>query len=156
MTIELWYIDNIQNGPYKDLESEYLKRLNYFYKTEIKQFKPVRHLKDPEMQIKSEEELLLANLSKKKRCLILLDEHGLQFKSRPFAQWLNQNIFTQSVSPCFIVGGAYGFSEFIKTKADFKISLSSFTFSHKLARIVLLEQLYRACTILHNHPYHND
>ncbi len=156
MTIEIWYVGNTQPGPYMDLERDFVSRLNYFYKTEIKVFKHTRSTKDPIKQLQLEEDWFLQQLSKKKKCVVLLDENGLQFKSRPFASWFNQNILTQSLNPCFIIGGAFGFTENMKKNADYKIALSNFTLSHMLARVVLLEQLYRACTLLHNHPYHND
>jgi 23S rRNA (pseudouridine1915-N3)-methyltransferase len=86
--------------------------------------------------------------------LVLLDESGKQVSSVAFAgliqTWMNSNF-----NPVFVVGGAYGFSEAVKNKANFKLSLSKMTFSHQLIRLIFLEQLYRAFTILKNEPYHH-
>lgn len=88
--------------------------------------------------------------------IILLDENGERFSSRGFASYLDQLRIRSPKRLVFILGGAYGFSEQIKSQAHGLLSLSEMTFNHQLARIVFLEQLYRGMTILQGHPYHHD
>jgi 23S rRNA (pseudouridine1915-N3)-methyltransferase len=88
--------------------------------------------------------------------LILLDERGKQLSSPGLAQLINQKA-NQSVSRLvFLIGGAYGVSEEIQSKANFTWSLSQLVFPHMLVRLILAEQLYRACTILRNEKYHHS
>lgn len=106
-------------------------------------------------QIKQKEAELILNKLKNDDYVILLDENGKSFTSVAFARQIEQlqNHSTRQV--VFVVGGAYGFSEAVYTRAQMKLSLSTMTFSHQLIRLIFMEQLYRAFTILHNHPYHN-
>lgn len=87
--------------------------------------------------------------------VIGLDEKGKQFTSREFATWLNQVTVSNS-NLVFIIGGAFGYSEELYQRMNYMISMSEMTFSHQLVRLLFLEQLYRAYTILHGEPYHND
>jgi 23S rRNA (pseudouridine1915-N3)-methyltransferase len=88
--------------------------------------------------------------------VIILDENGTEYDSRTFAGWLNKILNKGVKNVAFVSGGAYGFSEEIYKRADYKISLSKMTFTHQLVRLVFTEQLYRAFTILKGLPYHND
>lgn len=86
---------------------------------------------------------------------ILLDEKGKSFTSQDFAGFLQQRMLTGIKTLNFVVGGAYGFSANVYNSANAKISLSAMTYSHQLIRLIFMEQLYRAMTILNNEPYHN-
>ncbi len=88
--------------------------------------------------------------------LCLFDENGEQFSSRQFAGFLQKIMASGVKELVFVIGGPYGFSDEIHKLADSKISLSKMTFSHQLARLLCLEQLYRAFTILKGEPYHHD
>lgn len=83
--------------------------------------------------------------------IVLLTEKGKQFESREFSKWLSGLYETQAV--IFIIGGASGHGEAVIKRSNFKLSLSEFTYPHKLARLLLVEQIYRAQTIVANHPY---
>ena len=87
--------------------------------------------------------------------LVLLDEHGSEYRSIEFADWLRrkQNTVRRLV---FAIGGPYGFSKTVYARADEQISLSRMTFSHQLIRLIFTEQLYRACTINKGEPYHHE
>lgn len=87
--------------------------------------------------------------------LLLLDENGRQFTSEDFAERLNKWMVAGNRSIAFVIGGAFGIDPELKQKADFILSLSEMTFSHQLIRVIFLEQLYRAFTILKNEPYHH-
>lgn len=88
--------------------------------------------------------------------LVLLDENGKQFSSIELARWLEQRLAASNRRLVFLIGGAFGFSTDVYARANMQISLSRLTFSHQMARVFLLEQLYRAMTILRNEPYHNQ
>ena len=101
-----------------------------------------------------EGKLLLKSLDKK-TFVILLDERGERFSSVQFARILEKKMVEGNKDLVFIIGGAFGVSEEIYRRADRVISLSSMTFSHQVVRILLMEQLYRALTIIHGEPYHH-
>lgn len=87
--------------------------------------------------------------------VVLLDEHGQEFRSIEFASWVEKKQQT-SRRLIFIIGGPYGFSSSIYKRANEKISLSKMTFSHQMVRLIFTEQLYRACTIIKGEPYHHE
>ncbi len=88
--------------------------------------------------------------------IVLLDENGKNYTSSGFAGFLQQRMNSGIRTLTFVTGGAYGFSEAVYKAATIKLSLSSMTFPHQLVRIIFMEQLYRAMTILRNEPYHNE
>ncbi len=100
---------------------------------------------------KKEAELLLKKITDKDY-IVLLDEQGKEFPSTEFAAFLDKT--HRPIT--FIVGGAYGFDEAIYKRANAKISLSKMTFTHQMIRLLFVEQLYRAMTILNNEPYHHQ
>jgi 23S rRNA (pseudouridine1915-N3)-methyltransferase len=87
--------------------------------------------------------------------VILLDERGQMFSSEGWARHLEQKMTYGSKDLVFVVGGAYGFSEKVYQRADGKLSLSQMTFSHQMVRLIFVEQLYRAFTIIKGEPYHH-
>ncbi len=101
-----------------------------------------------------EGELILKNIKDTDR-LILLDQKGTMLSSEELAQKLTKYDVSGIRSIVFLIGGAYGFSDEVYRRADEMLSLSKMTFSHQLVRLVFLEQLYRAYTIINNQPYHN-
>ena len=110
----------------------------------------------PPDQLKQKEgELILSKLRPDDR-LILLDERGKTFSSIGFSEFIHGQMNQGQKQLVFVIGGAFGFSEEVYKKASYKISLSEMTFSHQLIRIVFMEQMYRAMTILNNHPYHHE
>ena len=88
--------------------------------------------------------------------LVILDEKGKEMASVEFAKFLSIKMNQQAKRIIFAIGGAYGFSEAVYDRADASFSLSKLTFSHQLVRIIFLEQLYRAFTILRGEPYHHS
>jgi 23S rRNA (pseudouridine1915-N3)-methyltransferase len=107
------------------------------------------------IQIKQKEGELLLNKFKNDDFVVLLDEKGKRFTSVAFARHIEQLQNQSTKQLVFVVGGAFGFSESVYSRAQMKLSLSDMTFSHQLIRLIFMEQLYRAYTILNNHPYHN-
>lgn len=88
--------------------------------------------------------------------IVLLDEHGTERRSVDFAAWLGKRLAAGCRRIVFIVGGPYGFDAAIHQLAAEEISLSQMTFSHQLIRLLFVEQLYRACTIMRGEPYHHE
>ncbi len=135
----------------------YVSRLRHyipFTLTEIPELKKVSAL--TQQQIKEKEgELILKQLSPADT-LILLDEHGAQFRSLEFARYMERMLAGGGRNLVFAVGGAYGFSDAVYDRAQGKISLSPMTFSHQMVRTIFAEQLYRAFTILKGEPYHHE
>ncbi len=135
---------------------EYESRIGHYHGFTIEE---CPHLKNadklkPDQIKKKEAEQLLKKLNKDDH-VILLDENGKQFTSVDFSRYL-QKLMMQSVKRVvFVIGGAYGFDKSIYQRAAMKLSLSPMTFSHQLIRVIFLEQLYRANTIIRNEPYHN-
>lgn len=125
-----------------------------FSLVEIPELKNVSALSQD--QIKSREgELILKHLKPADE-LVLLDEHGREFRSVEFAEFIEGRLSRSSRDLVFVIGGAYGFSGDVYSRADSKISLSKMTFSHQMVRTIFAEQLYRAFTIMRGEPYHHE
>lgn len=134
----------------------YLKRLKHYTSFEIKEIVVSKYKNaSPDQQQQEEAEKILSHLDNTDT-LVLLDENGKEFTSRKFAAFLEQQMVQGTRQLIFLVGGAYGFSEKVYERANFKISLSKMTFPHQLVRLIFIEQLYRAFTIIRNEPYHHD
>ncbi len=156
MEIELWFIgktteDYIQKGL-----NTYLAKLAHYTKIEIKLFKESKGLKEIHAIRKSEEMAINKALLGPGLFVILLDERGKSFSSIKLAHWLEHDVIPMHRKICFLIGGAYGFSDEVKEKAHALISLSNLTFTHQMSRLILAEQLFRAFTIIHKIPYHNE
>ncbi len=108
-----------------------------------------------ENQQKQKEGSLLLKRLQPSDTLVLLDEHGTEYRSLNFASWL-QNKKNTVRRLVFAIGGPYGFDQEVYQRANEKISLSRMTFSHQMVRLVFTEQLYRACTIINGDPYHHE
>ncbi len=138
-------------------ESEYLSRLKHYSpvdKVEIPDIKNAKNLSRE--QIKLEEGKLILGKCQPGDRIILLDEGGKEFSSEKFAEYLQKQFNIGGKALVFVVGGAYGFSEEVEGRADGKLSLSKMTYSHQMVRMIFLEQLYRANTILRSEPYHHS
>ena len=136
---------------------EYLKRLNHYIPFELEVIPDIRNKKNmtPELQKIQEGELILAKLQPGRE-LHLFDENGSTFSSREFSKFIERKMLAGIKELVFVIGGPYGFSEKVYKNAASKISLSKMTFSHQMARLVCVEQFYRAFTILKGEPYHHD
>ena len=106
-------------------------------------------------QLEKEAYLILRQLDSNDE-VILLDEKGKQFTSIGFSEFLSKKMLSSVKRMVFVVGGPYGFSERVYKRANGKISLSLMTFSHQMIRLIFVEQVYRAMTILKGEPYHHE
>jgi 23S rRNA (pseudouridine1915-N3)-methyltransferase len=155
MEIKLIVVGKTKSSELVRLINEYVKRINFYKKFKIIVVNSLKSKKNSEKEIKKIEGENVLKSVKKNELIFLLDENGKSFNSRKFADFLS-NKFKTNKSIVFVVGGAHGFSNEIKQKSNEIISLSEMTFSHQIIRLFFTEQVYRALTILNNHPYHNE
>ena len=156
MTIKLIAIGKTDSVSLQDLIKEYENRLKHYVKFELHIIPDIKNVKNlSETQQKGKEgELILKKLNATD-VLMLLDETGRQFGSVEFSDYLQKKMNSGIKQLVLVIGGPYGFSDALYTKAQAKISLSKMTFSHQMVRLFIVEQLYRAFTILKNEPYHH-
>jgi len=156
MKITLLQTGKTRFGYLQEGINDYHKRISHYLPFEeitIPDLKNTKNLGVPEIK-KKEGEMILKFIDKSVR-LILLDERGKQEDSEKFAAFIVKNM-NSGRDIVFLIGGAYGFSEEVYSRADEKISLSKMTFSHQLVRLIFAEQLYRAMTIIRGEPYHHS
>lgn len=157
MKLLLLVIGKTTNSHVQALINDYSSRLCHYVPF---QFEVIPELKNtralsPEQQKAQEAELVRKQLQPGDH-LILLDEHGAERRSVDFATWLGKRMAASARRIVFLVGGPYGFDPSLHKQAAEEISLSQMTFSHQLIRVLFVEQLYRACTILRGEPYHHE
>ena len=155
MEIKLVVVGKTKNKELISLIENYIKRINFFNKFQIIEVNSVKTRKNNSDEIKKIECENILKKIKKNDLLFLLDEKGKNYNSREFADFLKVR-FQESKTIVFVIGGAFGFSKDLYNKSKGLISISKMTFSHQIIRLFFTEQLYRAFTILNNHPYHND
>jgi 23S rRNA (pseudouridine1915-N3)-methyltransferase len=157
MKIKLLVVGQTPKNYLSDGEAIFTSRLNKYINFEKQEIPDLKNAKNMTTeQIKQEEGKLLLQKIGTTDLVVLLDEKGKEYRSVDFAQWL-QNTFNQGPKQIvFVVGGPYGFSDDVYTRANQKIALSKMTFSHQMIRLFFVEQLYRAFSILKNEPYHHE
>jgi len=136
--------------------NDYVQRINHYMPVDIITIPELKNTKKlTENQQKQLEGELIVKYIQTSDYVVLMDEHGKEYRSTDFAKWLvqKQNTARRLV---FVIGGPYGFSQQIYDKANEMISLSKMTFSHQMVRLIFTEQLYRACTIIKGEPYHHE
>ena len=156
MTIKLLAIGKTDSKELQKLIEDYQKRLGFYIKFEFEVIPDLKNSKNltDEQQKQREGKLILGKLGPTD-VLILLDESGKQMDSVSFSDYLQKHMNSGIKQLVFVIGGPYGFSSEIYEKAQGKLSLSKMTFSHQMVRLFVVEQLYRAFTILRNEPYHH-
>ena len=156
MEIELLCIGKTDKTFWSDAVKVYEKRINYYIKFSITYLSDIKiSKKTSPKKIKEEESKIFFQKLRSSDEVILLDEKGKNFNSINFAKDLEKNINKRKNKLVFLIGGAYGFSDKIYSEFSNHLSLSKMTFSHQMIRLFFCEQLYRALTIINNHPYHN-
>lgn len=135
----------------------YVSRLKHYVPFELREIPELKGVSAlSREQIKEREGELILKQLKPSDEVILLDEHGREYRSVELADWLGRRLSASGRDLVFVIGGAYGFSDAVYGRAGGKLSLSKMTFSHQLVRTIFAEQLYRAFTILHGEPYHHE
>ncbi len=147
-TVEKHYITAI---------NDYIDRTKHFLNFDMEVIPELRNTKNLSMdqQRDKEGELILKSLQSAD-VVVLLDEYGKEMRSLDFSEWMQKKMNHVTNRLVFIIGGPYGFSPAVYSRADEKISLSKMTFSHQMVRLIFVEQLYRAMTILNGGPYHHE
>lgn len=135
----------------------YSSRLRHYIGFEIREIPELKNASAlSREQIKSTEGKAILKNVRDSDEVILLDEHGREFRSVEFASFLEKKMTLSSRDMVFVIGGAYGFSAEVYERADFQMSLSKMTFSHQMVRTIFVEQLYRAFTIIKGEAYHHE
>ncbi len=156
MKFKIYYIGRDKKNHYSEIEQLYLKRINRYLPIEIIQLPAKKYSSSlSRKEIQNLEGQIFKKEMAKESNVILLDEAGKSMTSKKFASFMEHQINRGGQSIAFFIGGAYGFSDKLKSSNATRISLSPLTFAHHLARTVLLEQIYRSFTIINNEPYHN-
>lgn len=156
MKISFWSVGK-NNEPYvKEGVEDFTRRISRYFKTEwniIPQPKNSANL--PELELKKKEGEIILQLLSKDDYLVVLDERGKQLSSEGLATFIQARANDSTKRIIFLIGGAFGTDDIVLKRADFKWSLSQLVFPHQLVRLILSEQVYRACTILKNEKYHH-
>lgn len=156
MKVTLLVVGKTTDSHIDALIQEYQKRLTHYLPFALQVIPDLKNTKalSPEQQKQAEGDLILKAVTANTD-LILLDEHGKEFRSIEFADYLQKRMLSGR-DVVFVVGGPYGFADTVYQRANGKISLSKMTFSHQMVRLFFVEQSYRAMTILRGEPYHHE
>ena len=156
MKLKLWSIGKPNESHLKEGTEMFTKRITNYFPVEwhiIPMVKGAASLSDAELKVREGE--LLLSLLKKDDFLVLLDERGKHLSSEQFAMFLQQRANEAHKNVIFLIGGAFGVSQTVFERANYIWSLSNLVFPHQLVRLILAEQIYRACSIMRNEKYHH-
>lgn len=156
MRITLLVVGKTTDKRLEALIDEYRQRLSHYVSFSLDVIPELKNAKNLsfEQQKEAEGALILARVTPATD-LVLLDEHGHEYRSIEFADYLQKKM-SAGRDVLFVVGGPYGFAPAVYARANGKISLSQMTFSHQMIRLLFVEQIYRAMTILRGEPYHHE
>ncbi len=157
MKIVFWSIGKV-NEPYiKTGVEDFTRRISRYFNVEWKIIPvPKNAATLSEIDLKKKEGEIITGLLTKDDYLVALDERGKQISSEGLANFLQVRANESTKQVIFLIGGAYGIDKVVIKRADFTWSLSQLVFPHQLVRLILAEQVYRACTILRNEKYHHS
>jgi 23S rRNA (pseudouridine1915-N3)-methyltransferase len=156
MKITLLVIGKTADARLVSLIEDYRQRLTHYVPFELVVIPDIKNAKAlTRDQLKTAEGEAILRFVTPAMDVLLLDEHGREFRSIEFADFLQKKM-SSGKDLVLVIGGAYGFSEAVYARANGKISLSQMTFSHQMIRIMAIEQIYRAMTILRGEPYHHE
>lgn len=150
-------VGRTQDRRFQDIIDEYAARLRHYLPFEmqaIPELKQTRNLSEAEQRDREAE--LIRRALQPGDHVVLLDDHGRERRSIEFARWMQKRMTAAPRRLVLIIGGPYGFAPSIHSLAQEEISLSQMTLSHQMIRLVIVEQLYRAMTILNGEPYHHE
>ena len=157
MKIKVLLIGKTDDKNLQLLIDKYQKRLGHYIRFEIEVIPDIKNAKNlSEKEQKEKEGALLLKKVGPSDQLWLLDEKGKEFRSLEFSKFMQTKMNAGIKQLVLVIGGPYGFSDEVYRKAMGKLSLSKMTFSHQMIRLFLVEQIYRAFTILKNEPYHHE
>ena len=157
MKIDLILVGKTNSKTYESIIDDYSERVKHYTPFEVIVIPELKNTKSltQNQQKTLEGEQILRQLQDSDY-VVLLDEHGQELRSIEFSTWMSKKQQAVSRRLVFIIGGPYGFSPAIYQRANEKLSLSKMTFSHQMVRMIFIEQLYRAFTILKGEHYHHE
>lgn len=156
MKLQFWSVGKAHEAYIKDGVEMFTKRISHYYTAEWNIIPvPKNTAMLSEMDLKKKEGETILSFLQKEDYLVLLDERGKQMKSEALAKFIEARANESTKKLVFLIGGAFGVSDAVVKRANFKWSLSDLVFPHQLVRIILAEQVYRACTIIKNENYHH-
>ena len=156
MKTELIVIGKTTNKHFVAAINDYLDRIGHYMPFSVTVIPELRNAKSLSLQQQKDKEgESILRLLQPSDTVVLLDERGKEPRSIELAEWLQRQQQTAR-RLVFIIGGPYGFSQQVYSRADSMLSLSRLTFSHQMVRLIFVEQLYRACTIIKGEPYHHE
>ena len=156
MKIQFWSVGKTHESFVKEGIELFTKRISNYFPIEWNIIPMPKNagIMEPAMLKIKEGEAVLVQINKED-FLILLDEKGKEFTSEGFAKFIEKRTVESTKTVIFLIGGAYGVSDAVFARANFKWSLSTLVFPHQMVRLILAEQVYRACSILRNEKYHH-
>ncbi len=154
MKIKVVWIGATKNDHLRQLIDMYHKRLSHYCNIDVEEIRKIKKIKNP-MQIRQSETKVLREAIKPGDFVVVLDESGNAMSSKELSVFLQKKMNESSPGITFLIGGAYGWESSIFDSANIVLSLSKMTLTHDIARLILLEQLYRAFSILSGEKYHN-
>lgn len=156
MKIQFWSVGKTHESFVKEGIELFTKRISNYFPVEWNIIPMPKNagIMEPAMLKIKEGEAVLVQINKED-FLILLDEKGKEFTSEGFAKFIEKRTIESTKTIIFLIGGAYGVSDAVFARANFKWSLSTLVFPHQMVRLILAEQVYRACSILKNEKYHH-
>lgn len=156
MKIHFWSVGKAHESYVKEGIEMFTKRISHYYPVEWKIFASAKNAaSSTEDQIKKNEAIQLLNAIQPDDILVALDENGKQWNSTELAAIIQEKANSSTKNLIFLIGGAYGLHGTILNRCNYKWSLSKLVFPHQLVRLMLSEQVYRACTIIRNEKYHH-
>jgi 23S rRNA (pseudouridine1915-N3)-methyltransferase len=156
MKLQFWSVGKAHEAYVKEGVEMFTKRISHYYPVEWNIIPvPKNTAMLSEMDLKKKEGDTIVNFLQKEDYVVLLDERGKQMKSEELAKFIEQRANDSVKKMVFIIGGAFGVSNEVMKRANAKWSLSPLVFPHQLVRLILAEQVYRACTIIKNENYHH-
>jgi 23S rRNA (pseudouridine1915-N3)-methyltransferase len=156
MKITLLVVGKTTDSRLSSLMEEYISRLKHYVPFELVVVPDLKNTKAlSEEQIKAAEGEAILRFVTPSMDVVLLDEHGREFRSIEYAEWLQKKMGSGK-DLTLVIGGPYGFSEAVYARANGKVSFSQMTFSHQMIRLMAVEQIYRGMTILRGEPYHHE
>ena len=156
MKIQFWSVGKTHESFVKEGIELFTKRISNYFPVEWNIIPMPKNagIMEPAMLKIKEGEAILVQINKED-FLVLLDEKGKEFTSEGFAKFIEKRTVESTKTVIFLIGGAYGVSDSVFARANFKWSLSTLVFPHQMVRLILAEQVYRACSILRNEKYHH-
>jgi 23S rRNA (pseudouridine1915-N3)-methyltransferase len=156
MKFQFWSVGKAHEPYVKEAVEMFTKRICHYYTAEWHIIPvPKNTAMLSEIDLKKKEGETILSFLQKDDYLVLLDERGKQIKSEELAKFIEARANESVKKVVFLIGGAFGVSDDVMKRANYKWSLSPLVFPHQLVRLILAEQVYRACTIIKNEKYHH-